>query len=135
MTREYKSRFMFKGKDLGFWKLQLLIGLGGSSREEVSYRIFNDDDETKHYDDWLLGAVRYIANCNIELTYYHIEIVDKKSHKPIGKQRLDKLFNDALHSKAPAEDYKLMKYFFFIMCPTPASKNITYDKHFKELYI
>jgi len=86
MSREYKSRFLFKNKDLGFWKLQLLVGIGGSMTEEVSYRIFDNNNATIRYEDFLLSAVRYIANCSVNLNYYHIEIVDKKSYKPIGNQ-------------------------------------------------
>ena len=89
------SKFIFQGRDLGFWKIQALWGCGGM--DDISVKI-TENGELKEYVDHFHDAIkrvvkRYEYACFL---LWDIELVFRETKKPIGKQRLKKLFSEAV---------------------------------------
>ena len=95
------SKFIFQGEDLGFWKLQTLIGC--DKMDDISIKIMEQNGDLVDYVDNFNVAMEMVVNRYEYAMFFlwDIELVWKETKKPISKQRLKKLFCDSALTTFP----------------------------------
>ena len=100
-----KSKFIFKGKDLGIEKLKILeLARGNIEDYDVEYSIINNSGFEEERTDWVGEALEFISfekewskeDRALNNTPWHIKIVKVDSSKEITEARFKRLFGDAL---------------------------------------
>ena len=86
------------------------------SMDDISAKITEQNGELVMYIDNLHSAIQYVVNRYEYAMFFlwDIELVFKDTKKPIGKQRLHKLFKDAVMIPRPNSDviFKLFESYW-----------------------